>query len=69
MCTKGHERWDAAAPVGVALAHGLHVSDLHGEPIVFNQRDVVLHGGLVICRKRSHCLLDAGGVGARDRWR
>ncbi len=47
----GMNEWDAAAPVGVALAHGLHVSDLHGEPIVFNQRDVVLHRGLVICRR------------------
>ena len=42
--------WDAAAPIGVALAHGLHVSDLQGRAIVFNQRDVVLHGGLVLCR-------------------
>ena len=56
----GMNEWDAAAPVGVALAHGLHVSDLHGEPIVFNQRDVVLHGGLVICRKEiASTLLDA----------
>ena len=47
----GMNEWDAAAPVGVALAHGLHVSDLGGAPIVFNQRDVVLHGGLVICRQ------------------
>jgi 3'(2'), 5'-bisphosphate nucleotidase len=46
----GLNEWDAAAPVGVALAHGLHVSDLQGRPIVFNQRDVVLHGGLVLCR-------------------
>lgn len=56
----GMNEWDAAAPVGVALAHGLHVSDLHGEAIVFNQRDVVLHGGLVICRKEiASTLLDA----------
>jgi len=48
----GMNEWDAAAPVGVALAHGLHVSDLHGEPITFNQRDVVLHEGLIICRKQ-----------------
>ncbi len=55
----GMNEWDAAAPVGVALAHGLHVSDLHGRPIVFNQRDVVLHGGLVICRKEiASTLLD-----------
>jgi 3'(2'), 5'-bisphosphate nucleotidase len=46
----GLNEWDAAAPVGVALAHGLHVSDLQGRPISFNQHDVVLHGGLVLCR-------------------
>lgn len=46
----GLNEWDAAAPVGVALAHGLHVSDLKGRAIVFNQRNVVLHGGLVLCR-------------------
>ncbi len=46
----GLNEWDAAAPIGVALAHGLHVSDLQGQAIVFNQRDVVLHGGLVLCR-------------------
>jgi 3'(2'), 5'-bisphosphate nucleotidase len=46
----GLNEWDAAAPIGVALAHGLHVSDLQGRAIGFNQRDVVLHGGLVLCR-------------------
>jgi 3'(2'), 5'-bisphosphate nucleotidase len=46
----GLNEWDAAAPLGVAFAHGLHVSDLQGRAIVFNQRDVVLHGGLVLCR-------------------
>jgi 3'(2'), 5'-bisphosphate nucleotidase len=46
----GLNEWDAAAPIGVALAHGLHVSDLQGRAIVFNRRDVVLHGGLVLCR-------------------
>ena len=36
------------------------LADLHGEAIVFNQRDVVLHGGLVICRKEiASTLLDA----------
>jgi 3'(2'), 5'-bisphosphate nucleotidase len=45
----GMNEWDAAAPVGVALAHGLHVSDLRGNAIVFNRRDVVLREGLVIC--------------------
>jgi 3'(2'), 5'-bisphosphate nucleotidase len=46
----GLNEWDAAAPIGVALAHGLHVSDLRGHVITFNLRDVVLHGGLVLCR-------------------
>ena len=46
----GLNEWDAAAPIGVALSHGLHVSDLQGRAIVFNQHDVVLHGGLIICR-------------------
>ena len=46
----GLNEWDAAAPIGVAHAHGLHVSDLQGRRITFNQHDVVLHGGLVLCR-------------------
>ncbi len=47
----GLNEWDAAAPAGVALAHGLHVSDLQGRAIVFNQPDVVLRGGLIVCRR------------------
>jgi 3'(2'), 5'-bisphosphate nucleotidase len=47
----GMNEWDAAAPAGVALAYGLHVSTLKGEAIRFNQRDVVLHDGLIICAK------------------
>jgi 3'(2'), 5'-bisphosphate nucleotidase len=47
----GMNEWDAAAPVGVALAHGLYASTLKGEAIRFNQRDVVLHDGLIICAK------------------
>jgi 3'(2'), 5'-bisphosphate nucleotidase len=47
----GMNEWDAAAPVGVALAHGLHVSTLKGDAIRFNQRDLVLHGGLIVCTK------------------
>lgn len=46
----GMNEWDAAAPVGVALAHGLHVCDLRGNAITFNHRDVVLREGLIICR-------------------
>ena len=46
----GMNEWDAAAPVGVALAHGLSVCDLRGNDITFNHRDVVLRDGLIVCR-------------------
>jgi len=46
----GMNEWDAAAPVAVALAHGLHVSDLHGDALRFNRDDVVLRRGLIVCR-------------------
>ena len=41
--------WDAAAPIGVALAHGLHVSHLDGAPVEFN-RPRPVSGSLLICR-------------------
>ena len=65
----GLNEWDAAAPIGVALAYGLHVSDLRGRPIVFNQHDVVLHGGLIICREEcAATILEVLGVApANDR--
>ncbi len=50
----GLNEWDASAPAGVALAHGLHVCDLRGQSIAFNQHNVVLHGGFIVCR--SECI-------------
>lgn len=41
--------WDAAAPVAVAQAAGLHVSALDGSALRFNQRDTV-SGSLLMCR-------------------
>jgi 3'(2'), 5'-bisphosphate nucleotidase len=32
----GQYEWDSAAPVAVALAHGLHASRLDGSPLVYN---------------------------------
>jgi 3'(2'), 5'-bisphosphate nucleotidase len=52
----GLNEWDAAAPAGVALAHGLSVCDLKGNAITFNHRDVVLRKGFIVCRPE---LLDA----------
>lgn len=45
----GMYQWDSAAPVGVALAAGLHVSRIDGSPIVYNAADTWLPDVLV-CR-------------------
>jgi 3'(2'), 5'-bisphosphate nucleotidase len=45
----GQWEWDSAAPVGVAVAAGLHVSRLDGSPLVYNQVPPWLPD-LVICR-------------------
>ena len=41
--------WDAAAPVGVARAAGLHASRLNGAPLVFNQPHPYVPD-LVVCQ-------------------
>ncbi len=45
----GQYEWDSAAPVGVALAAGLHASRLDGAPLRYNAEDPYLPD-LVICR-------------------
>ena len=45
----GQYEWDQAAPVGVALASGLHCSRLDGSPMTFNNEDTYIPD-LVICR-------------------
>jgi 3'(2'), 5'-bisphosphate nucleotidase len=45
----GQYEWDSAAPVGVALAAGLHCTRIDGSPLVYNQPDVLLPD-LLICR-------------------
>ncbi|AGS34270.1 3'-phosphoadenosine 5'-phosphate phosphatase [Corynebacterium maris DSM 45190] len=45
----GQYEWDQAAPVGVALASGLHASRLTGEKLVYNQKDTFIPD-LLICR-------------------
>ncbi|MGC4935668.1 3'(2'),5'-bisphosphate nucleotidase CysQ [Gordonia sp. DT30] len=45
----GQYEWDNAAPVGVALAAGLHCSRLDGSPIVYNQPQPYMPD-FVICR-------------------
>lgn len=45
----GMYQWDSAAPVGVALAAGLHVSRIDGSPMVYNAADTWLPD-VLICR-------------------
>jgi len=45
----GMYQWDSAAPAGVALAAGLHVSRIDGSPMVFNARDPWLPD-FIVCR-------------------
>ena len=45
----GQWEWDSAAPVGVALAHGLHASRIDGAPLEYNRAHPYLPD-LVICR-------------------
>lgn len=45
----GQWEWDSAAPVGVALAHGLHASRVDGSPLRYNQPRPYLPD-LLICR-------------------
>ena len=45
----GMYQWDSAAPAGVALASGFHVSRLDGSPIVYNDRDPWLPD-FIVCR-------------------
>lgn len=45
----GMYQWDSAAPAGVALSAGFHVSRLDGSPIVYNDRDPWLPD-FIVCR-------------------
>lgn len=55
----GQWEWDSAAPVGVALAAGLHASRLDGSELVYNRPDPYLPD-LLICRPElAEVLLEA----------
>lgn len=45
----GQNEWDQAAPVGVALASGLHASRIDGSPIEFNKADTY-SPDILVCR-------------------
>ena len=53
--------WDVCAPAAVAIAAGLHVSDLDGAELVFNQRRPVVRGLLVSRPEYAAAVLDLVG--------
>jgi 3'(2'), 5'-bisphosphate nucleotidase len=60
----GQWEWDSAAPVGVALAAGLHATRIDGSPLTYNAPHPYLPD-LLICRPElADRLLD--GIGAVD---
>jgi 3'(2'), 5'-bisphosphate nucleotidase len=59
----GQWEWDVAAPAGVALHAGLHVSRIDGSPLVFNRPEPKLPDQLVCRPELAEQLLDA--IGAR----
>jgi 3'(2'), 5'-bisphosphate nucleotidase len=57
----GQWEWDSAAPVGVALAAGLHASRIDGTPLVYNQPHPYLPDLLVCIPELAGPLLAALG--------
>ena len=62
----GQYEWDSAAPVGVALAAGLHASRVDGTPLVYNRPDPLLPDMLICRPELAEQLLDALAGEARD---
>jgi 3'(2'), 5'-bisphosphate nucleotidase len=60
----GLSEWDSCAPVGVALAAGLHATRLDGRPCVYNRADVSMPD-LLICRPELATALLAAVSAAR----
>ena len=47
----GQFEWDSCAPAAVAAAHGLHVSRINGDRLVYNRRADSYMPDLLICRQ------------------
>jgi 3'(2'), 5'-bisphosphate nucleotidase len=54
----GQHEWDSAAPVGVAVAAGLHASRVDGSPLIYNQPDPLVPD-LLVCSRQSAALFVA----------
>ena len=55
----GQYEWDSAAPVAVALAHGMHASRLDGTPLAYNNPDPYLPDLLIAHPDWARPALDA----------
>jgi 3'(2'), 5'-bisphosphate nucleotidase len=54
----GQYEWDSAAPVAVALAHGLHCSRIDGSPLIYNNKDVYLPDLLIGRKEHAQTVLN-----------
>ncbi len=50
----GTKEWDTCAPEAILTGAGGKMTDCWGRPLVYNQRDVARHGGIVASNRRSH---------------
>ena len=60
----GQYEWDSAAPVAVAVAHGLHASRIDGSALRYNNAEVYMPD-LLICR-REHAPIVLAAMNAAD---
>ena len=63
----GQYEWDSAAPVAVALAHGLHASRLDGTPLAYNNPDPYLPDLLIAHPDWARPRCSRGGATRRRR--
>lgn len=72
----GIKEWDTCAPEAILIGAGGKMTDCWGRPLVYNQRDVARHGGIVASNGRSHAriislmipLLAAAGIDPAGGW-
>ncbi|MBX7237577.1 MAG: 3'(2'),5'-bisphosphate nucleotidase CysQ [Caldilineales bacterium] len=50
----GTKEWDTCAPEAILTGAGGKMTDCWGRPLVYNQRDVARHGGIVASNGRAH---------------
>jgi 3'(2'), 5'-bisphosphate nucleotidase len=53
----GQYEWDSAAPVAVALAHGLHCTRIDGSPMIYNNQDVYMPDLLIARTEHARTVL------------